>query len=144
MRISKAGKGLLVLAIFGSQFSSTSLATAEPNTQSSPAPDSFKAQMEQYRLNREIYISVLKQRGAQIKIINSAFKNACDTAAADFKIAMSSAKTPDAKNSAISTRKSAIAAAIAARDASIALLGAEPIAPIEPVKPTKNSKNKNR
>lgn len=144
MRISRAGKGALLVALFLAPVGVAPSASADNNSLSTPAPDTFKIQMDQYRIDRENYINAMKQRSLQMKAINIAFKSSCDNAASVFKIAMSNAKSPDAKNSAITARKSAVANAIAARDAAIALLGAEPIAPIEPTRPMKASKNKNR
>jgi hypothetical protein len=144
MRISTSGKVVITLALFLLPAGATPAAVADVNTQSTPAADTFKTQMDQYRLNRENYMNSMKQRSLQMKAINIAFKNSCDSATSDFKIAMSSAKSPDAKNSAISARKSAIASAIAVRDAAIIALGPEPVPPVEPARPMKSTKNKNR
>lgn len=144
MRISRASKGVILLALLLAPLGVAPSAQADNKSLSTPAPDSFKAQMDQYRIDRENYINAMKQRSLQMKAINIAFKSSCDSATSAFKVAMSTAKSPDAKNSAITARKSAIATAIAARDAAIALLGAEPLAPIEPARPIKASKSKSR
>ena len=144
MRISGAGKSAIVIALLIAPIALSPVANADISAQGTPAPDPFKAQMDQYRADRENYINAMKQRNLQMKVINTAFKNSCDIAASDFRIAMSNAKNPDAKNAAITARKSAITSAIAARDSAIALLGAEPIAPTEPVRSIKPFKTKNR
>jgi hypothetical protein len=133
---------LLTLAIFPIVVAPS--ARADSNPQTSPSTDPFKGQMDQYRLDREAFMNQMKQRSLQIRAINVAFKNACDTAASDFKVAMASAKTPDAKNAAIAARKSSISNAIAIRDAAISALGAEPLPPVEPTKPLKAPKGKSR
>ena len=116
------------------------MANADANPQTTTTADPFKALMEQYRSDREAFMNQMKQRSLQIRAINATFKNACDTAAIDFKNAISVAKTPDAKNAAIAARKSSISAAIAVRDAAIAALGAEPQPPVEPIKPIQSMK----
>lgn len=107
-----------------------------------PAPESPRSAIEQYRIDRENYLIAVKQRSIAMKNINITFKSACDKATSDFKSAMSVARTPDQKNAASTARKNAISAAIIARDSSIAALGAEPVAPVEPMKPMKVSVKK--
>ena len=119
--------------------------TPSPTSSSTPVIDSYKTALEQFKIEREMYLSALRERSQQIRVINISFKNACDKAAMDFKTAMSAAKSPDQKNLANAARKSAISSAIAARDLAISALGAEPIAPIEPAKPQRvSAKNKSR
>jgi hypothetical protein len=152
MKKSLTGRGAVAFLIVVSSvaISSTALtptAHAEPTPAptSNPTIDSYKASLEQFKVNREIYLAAMRERSQQIRVINIAFKSACDKAAQDFRIAMSASKSPDQKNLANASRKNAISAAIVARDAAISALGAEPIAPIEPMKPAKVSgKNKSR
>ena len=140
-------RGVVAVVIAASSIALTPTAYAEPTPAptSSPAVDSYKAALEQFRIAREIYLAAVRERSQQIRTINIAFKSACDKATQDFRIAMSAAKSPDQKNLANAARKNAISAAIVARDVAINALGAEPIAPIEPMKPMKASaKNKSR
>lgn len=110
-------------------------AFAEPTP--APTSDSPRSPLEQYRFDRDAYLEAIKIRSQQIRLINIIFKDNCDKAARDFKIAMSVARTPDQKNYAATLRKNAVSAAIIARDTAIAALGAEPVPPIEPAKPLK-------
>jgi hypothetical protein len=144
MRKVIPAKGLLLLSLVISPIAVAPSASADSNPQATPSADAFKGLMDQYRADREAFMNQMKQRSMQIRAINITFKNACDTAAADFKSAMASAKTPDAKNAANAARKNAISSAIAVRDAAIAALGAEPLPPVEPMKPMKAPKGKSR
>lgn len=136
-------KGITPFAIALSSLTFTSQAVAEPTP--APTSDSIKSPQEQYKIDKENYIASLKLRNQQIRAINIVFKNTCDKAAQDFKIAMASARTPDQKNLANALRKNAISAAIIARDAAITALGEVPVAPIEPPKPMRaNTKSKSR
>lgn len=144
MRKVNPATGLLLLTLAISPISVAPSAIADSNPQATPSADSFKSLMDQYRADREAFVIQMKERGLQIRAINVAFKNSCDTAALNFKNAISIAKTPDAKNAAIAARKSSISAAIAVRDAAIAALGAAPLPPVEPIKPMKASKGKSR
>ena len=147
MKKSFTGRGAVAFLIVVASIGITSHAYAEPTPapNSNPTIDSYKAALEQFKVNREIYLAAMRERGQQIKVINIVFKSACDKAAQDFRIAMSASKSPDQKNVANAARKNAISAAIVARDAAINALGAEPIAPTEPMKPIKASaKNKSR
>ena len=111
----------------------------------SPSPEATRSPLEQYKIDREIYLEAIKVRSQQMRIINNIFKERCDKAARDYKNAMSIARTLDQKNLAATLRKNAVNAAIAARDAAIYQLGPEPIPPIEPAKPLKfSSKKKQR
>ena len=136
------GRGAIVATLIAFSAVTPFTAMAEPT----PAPSSDPARnpMEQYRIDRDNFNAAIKARALAIRNINTDFKNACDKAANDFKSAMATAKTPDQKNLAITARKSAIGAAIFARDSAIAALGAEPIPPIEPAKPMKAPKSKTR
>ena len=125
-------------------------ALAEPTPSPSPSSTIIRTPQEQYKYDREIYLSEVKARDAAIRQINSEFKSAIDKIAQDYKAALSTARTPEQKVLANTNRKNAIAAAIATRDAAIADLGDEPTPPIEPSKatrfkaPKEQSKGKNR
>ncbi len=120
-------------------------ANAEPTPAPSTATEIYKAALDEFRENRELYLAAMKVRNQQIKYINQAFKITCDKANQDFKVGMSAARTPDQKSALYAARKSAISAAIIARDNAFELLGDEPIAPIEPMKPLKTfSKSRSR
>jgi len=147
MKKACISRGVVAVVIAASSIALTSSAQAEPTPapSSSPTVDPYKAALEQFRVAREIYLAAMRERGQQIRTINIAFKNACDKATQDFRIAMSAAKSPDQKNLANAARKNAISAAIVARDIAIIALGAEPVEPIEPMKPMRASnKNKSR
>lgn len=137
-----AGRVAIVATLIAISAATPFSAMADPTPV--PTSDTARNPMEQFRIDRENYNNAMKMRNLVIKNINIAFKSACDKATIDFKSAMSTAKTPDQKNLAAQTRKSAISSAIVARDSAIAALGAEPIAPIEPAKPLKASQNKSR
>ena len=143
MKKSGLAKGLTPLALLLVSLSATPSALADQTP--APTVETYKAAVEQYKLDREIYGAAMRTRSQQIKAINLAFKNACDKAAQDFKSAMSIARTPDQKNLANATRKNAISAAILARDVAIANLGELPEPPLEPQKPAKvSAKNRSR
>lgn len=143
MKKSGIAKGLTPLALLLVSLSATPSALADQTP--APTVETYKAAVEQYKLEREIYSAAMRTRSQQIKAINLAFKNACDKAAQDFKSAMSIARTPDQKNLANATRKNAISAAILARDVAIANLGELPEPPLEPQKPAKvSAKNRSR
>ena len=143
MKKSVIAKGVTPLLLAISSLALAPQAFADPTP--APAVDLYKAALEQYKLDKEIYIAAMRTRSQQIKAINLAFKNSCDRAAQEFKSAMATAKTPDQKNLANAARKSAISEAILARDAAITNLGSLPMPPIEPMKPMKvSSKNKSR
>lgn len=108
----------------------------------SPSPGVTRSPIEQYRIDRENYLRDVRERNSAIKIINMTFKESCDKAVRDFRIAMSVARTPDQKNFASNVRKNAISAAVLTRDASIAALGPEPVPPVEPSKSQKISTKK--
>ena len=141
----KAGRrGVILLAIALSPVVQSQYAIADTNPQITPSPESYKAQFEQFKVDKEKYFSDMKSRNEQIRNINQTFKTNCDKANSDFKSAMSAAKGPDQKNAAAVARKNAISVAITNRDSAIAALGAPPVPPTEPAKPMKSGKNKGR
>ena len=144
MRKSRQVTGIALCAIAFSPIAIAPSAVADSSPQVSLTPNPNRSAQEQFRIDRDNYLTEMRVRSLQIRNINNDFKVACDTAALTFKNAMSSARTPDQKNAAIAARKNAISAAIAARDAAIAALGAEPTPPVEPMKPLKAGKGKSR
>ena len=139
MRIHRS---LVVVAIAVGFFSSNLLsASAEPTPSPSPTTsiDSYKAAQEQFRKDRDLYMAALRDREVKMRVINANFKSAVDKATSDAKSAMSTATTPDQKNSINSARRAAIAAAIVARESAIAALDPIPTPPVEPVKPPKGA-----
>lgn len=124
-------------------FLSSNLVSASAEPTPPPAPinsiDSFKAAQEQFRKDRDLYMAALRDREVKMRVINTTFKTAVDKATSDAKAAMTSASTPDQKNSINSFRRAAVAAAIVARESAIEALGPVPTPPIEPVKPSKGS-----
>jgi hypothetical protein len=142
----KRSAGAAAIAIFATLTCQTPLfadAIAQPSA--SPAAEPFRGTIEQFKVAKEEYIEAQRIRSQQIKIINLNFKLAIDKSTLDFRNAMALAKNPDQKTQIASQRKSAVSAAIIARDAAIEALGAEPIPPVEPVKAKKApAKNKGR
>jgi hypothetical protein len=100
----------------------------------SPAPEPFKGTFEQFKNAREAYIAEMKLRNEKIKQINISFKSAVEKANSDYRAALSSARTLDQRSQISSQRKTAITAAIVARDLAIFELGEEPMPPQEPLK----------
>jgi hypothetical protein len=142
MRESARISGLIAIALLISPISFATDASADSNPQISPTADPYKTLLNQYRIDRDNYLNAMKERSQQIRVININFKSACDLAASNFYKEMSTARTPDQKNAAVSNRKNSIGAAIAARDLAITNLGAEPTPPVEPTKPMRVTKNR--
>lgn len=145
-RFGKA-HGALALVILSASLTSPSPATADAIAAPSPSPsiESFKGSIEQYKIAKEAFIEAVKIRNQQIREINLEFKIAIEKSTQDFRNAMALAKNPDQKTIIASARKSAVSAAIIARDAAIEALGEEPVPPIEPSKFKKApTKSKNR
>jgi hypothetical protein len=129
-----------IVALIATALLGPTASYAEPTP--APTNDVQRTPLEQYRFDRDLYLEAIKVRSQQIRSINIVFKESCDKASRDYKLAMSIARTPDQKNLAATVRKNAVSAAIIARDNAIAALGAEPIPPIEPAKPLKATNKK--
>lgn len=112
-------------------------ADVTPSPTPYPTATSFKALQEQYKKDREAFIQAVKNREQRIREINSAFKASVDKATYEAKTLMATATTPDQKNAISAQRRSAVAAAIVARESAVAALGSLPTPPTEPVRPTK-------
>lgn len=102
-------------------------ASAEPSL--SPSTDPKKIEQEKYKKEREIYLTVVREREISMREINFAFKIAIDKANFDARIAMWAASTPERKSAVASDRRSAVAAAIVMRDAAIDDLSPIPVPP---------------
>ena len=103
-------------------------------------------QMDQFKRDREVFNTAVRERNQKIRNINQIFNSAIKKARLDAKIAMQSALKPDEKSSVNANLKSEITAAIIARESAIESLGEPPVAPIEPPKLQKgvhNAKNGN-
>lgn len=147
--MNKSGRvlsGAIAVALLTSITSQSPLfANSVARPTASPTPETFKSSLDQFKFAREIYMEELRIRSQQIKLINIAFRNAIDKSSIDYRNAMALAKNLDQRTLVASQRKSAVAAAIFARDEAIAALGAEPTPPPEPQKMKKApGKSKNR
>ena len=134
-------KSHYVAAAISATLFSVNVYSASADLTPSPAPtfDSFRAAQEQYKKDRDAYVLMLRDREMKLRVINAAFKSSVDKASYDAKSAMTTATTPEQKNSINAARRAAIATAIVARENAIAALGALPTPPVEPVRPAKNS-----
>ncbi|MEY4020507.1 MAG: hypothetical protein RL484_659 [Actinomycetota bacterium] len=112
-------------------------AYADPTPTPSPSIDSFKAAQEQYKIDRDAYMNALRDREIKMRAINSTFKFTVDKSTSDAKSAMTTATTPEQKNSITAARRAAIASAIVARESAIAALGPIPTPPLPPQRPSK-------
>ena len=76
-------------------------ASADPTPSPTPSTsiDTFRAAQEQFRKDRDIYMAAMRERENKMREINATFKSAVDKATSDAKTAMTSATTPDQKNS---------------------------------------------
>ena len=120
---------------------SLSPSIADPSPSPTVALDSYKVALEQYKHDREVFMAALRDRANKMQNINNVFKAAVDKANSDARAAMPAATTPLQKTTISSIRRSAIDAAINARDISIAGLGPMPTPPVEPVRPEKQQSN---
>jgi hypothetical protein len=136
----RRNRGFLAVAITAALFSGHTY-PASADLTPSPAPvtpmDAFKAAQEQYKKDRDIYFAAMRDREIRLRAINATFKSSVDKATTDAKSAMFTATTPEQKNSINSLRRTAVAAAIVARESAIAALGPVPTPPVEPVRPAK-------
>lgn len=139
----EARRSVAIAALVATSFLAPTASYAEPTP--TPSPTSTRTPLEQFKIDRQVYLDSLKERSQQIKAINIIFKESCEKAVREYRNSMASARTPDQKNIAATLRKNAVTAAIVARDLAITALGPEPIQPVEPSKPLKvSSKKKQR
>jgi hypothetical protein len=123
----------------------TSVISAQADVSPSPAPsiaaDAYKVALEQFKHDRDVFMSAMRERETKMREINNVFKAAVDKANSDARSAMPAATTPLQKSTIASNRRSAIDAAINARDIAVAALGPAPTPPVEPVRPEKQTSN---
>jgi hypothetical protein len=117
----------------------TTIALSTPSTialaDPTPAPSTTQlSPLEQYRVDRDLYLNSMKLRQQEINQINAAFNKTCTKVKKDYKNAILMAKTPDQKNQAVATRDAAISAAILAHESAMNKLGSEPTPPAEPMR----------
>ena len=127
----------LLLAI---SFASAANAQADstPAPVPSASPNSHKASLEQFKRDRDVFMTAMRERETKMREINSVFKAAVDKANSDARSAMPTATTPLQKSTISANRRSAIDTAINARDISISALGPMPTPPTEPLRPASN------
>jgi len=113
-------------------------ADSTPAPVPSASPDSYKASLEQFKRDRDVFMTAMRERETKMREINSVFKAAVDKANSDARSAMPTATTPLQKSTISANRRSAIDAAINARDISISALGPMPTPPTEPQRPASN------
>ena len=131
-----------VIALSAALFSSSSVsAFAAPTPSPSPSVsmDPYKAAQEQYKKDRDEYMSALRDREMKMRVINSTFKSAIDKSTTDARSAMAIATTPDQKNAITSARRAAVATAIISRESAIEALEPLPLPPVQPQRPAKMS-----
>jgi hypothetical protein len=101
--------------------------------------DPYKAAQEQYKKDRDEYMSALRDREMKMRVINTTFKSAIDKSTTDARSAMAIATTPDQKNAITSARRAAVASAIISRESAIEALEPLPLPPVQPQRPAKMS-----
>ena len=131
------------VALLAILFSScTFVAQADPTPTPTPVPsttlDPHKAAMEQFKKDRDAFNIAIKDRNQKIRVINQAFDQAIKKARQDSRTSMQVAAKPEQKSAISSNLRSAIAAAVIARENSLLALGEPPLPPVEPIRPAKN------
>jgi len=96
-----------------------------------PAPSGV---FEQYQKDMDAFNAAMALRDQQIREINQSFYLAINKANQDARSAMQIASKPEQKISVITVKKSAVAAAIYARESAIIALGQPPIPPVDPMR----------
>jgi len=136
MRNVTVATSLLLAISFTSAVNADADSTPAPVP--SASPDSYKASLEQFKRDRDVFMTAMRERETKMREINSVFKAAVDKANSDARSAMPTATTPLQKSTISANRRSAIDAAINARDISISALGPMPTPPTEPLRPASN------
>lgn len=140
MKRSEASMRMAVVAalmLASSLFAAVAQADPTPSPSPSVSADPYKAAMEQFKRDRDIFMSAMRERENKIRDINMIFKSAVDKANLDARNALATATTPLQKTTITATRRTAIDAAINARDTAIAALGDAPAPPTEPMRPAR-------
>ena len=139
MRRKRSAQVALLAILFSS---CTFVAQADPTPAPTPAPstagDAYKAAMEQFKKDRDAFNIAIKDRNQKIRVINQAFDQAIKNARQDSRTSMQVAAKPEQKSAISSNLRSAIAAAVIARENSLLALGEPPIPPVEPTRSAKN------
>lgn len=112
-------------------------ALADPTPAPTISADPYKAAMDQFKRDRDIYMAAMRDREIKMRDINLLFKGAVDKANLDARNALATATTPLQKSTIAAARRNAIDAAINARDTAIAALGDMPVQPTEPMRQPK-------
>lgn len=89
---------------------------------------------EQFQRDMDAFNQAMQLRDQQIREINQSFYLAINKANQDARSAMQIASKPEQKISVITVKKSAVAAAIYARESAIIALGQPPMPPVDPMR----------
>ena len=127
----------VALASITALSASSAQADVTPSAPPTISSNSYKAALEQFKRNRDLFIAAMNDRQQKMRDINLAFKNSIDKANNDSRSAITAATTPLQKSTAAASRRNAIDAAINARDTAISALGPMPTPPVEPVREEK-------
>jgi len=90
--------------------------------------------LEQFKKDMDAFNAAMALRDQQMREINQSFYLAINKANQDARSAMQIASKPEQKISVITVKKSAVAAAIYARESAIIALGQPPIPPVDPMR----------
>jgi hypothetical protein len=127
----------VALASITALSASSAQADVTPTAPPTISSNSYKAALEQFKRDRDLFIAAINDRQQKMRDINLAFKNSIDKANNDSRSAITAATTPLQKSTAAASRRNAIDAAINARDTAISALGPMPTPPVEPVREEK-------
>jgi len=127
----------VALASITALSASSAQADVTPSAPPTISSNSYKAALEQFKRDRDLFIAAINDRQQKMRDINLAFKNSIDKANNDSRSAITAATTPLQKSTAAASRRNAIDAAINARDTAISALGPMPTPPVEPVREEK-------
>jgi len=101
--------------------------------------------LEQFKKDLDAFNAAMLLRDQKIREINQIFSVAVNKATQDARFAMQVATKPEQKISVTSLKKTAIAAAIIARENAMIDLGAPPVPPMDPLRAQKSfSKQKEK
>lgn len=121
--------GLTLSALMFITAAPASYADATP----SPSPSSTPlAALEQYKLDMELYKTLVSAREQVRKDITKEFMAQVAAANSFAKTALRSAKTADSKSAILAQQKTSVALAALARDTAISNMGPAPLEPLKP------------